>query len=121
MTSTHVIAGDRDHRIEQEISGKYAELPQDPRFGLRKQVVAPVERRAQRLLPRQRRSPAGRQEFEPVVQKCRDLRRTEHHRARRGELDRERNAVQPPADGRNGAEVLFVVLEIGSQRSAPWS
>ena len=118
---SHRITGDLHHRIEQEISGEYAELPQNPRLRLREQVVAPVERRAERLLPGQRRSPARRQEFEPVVQKCSDVRRTEHHRARRGKLDRERNAVQPPANGGNRAEVLLVTLEIGAQRLSPWS
>ena len=113
------VTGNLDHRIQQEIPGKYSELPQDPRLRLREQIVAPVERRAQRLLPGQRRSPARRQEFEPVVQQGRDVRRPEHHRARRGKLDRERNAIQPPANGGDRAEVLLVLLEIRTQRLRP--
>ena len=89
----------------------------NPRLLFRKQIVAPVERRAQRLLPGQRRAPAGRQKFEPVVEKDGDLRRAEHDRARRRKLDRERDAVQPPADGGDGAEVLLVVR--GSSSPAP--
>ena len=70
-------------------------------------------------MSRQRRSPARCQEFEPVVQQCRDLRWAEHHRARRGKLDRERNAVQPPANGGDRAEIFLVVLEIRTQRLRP--
>ena len=113
------ITGDRDRRIEQEFSREDAEVPQGPGFLLRKQVIAPVEGRAQRPVARERRSPAPGEELEPVIQERDDFRRAQHHRVRRGELDRERDAVQPPADRRNRAEVLLVLLEIGSERTRP--
>jgi hypothetical protein len=70
-------------------------------------------------LPRQRRPPARGQEFEPVVKQDSDLRGPQHHRARSRKLDRERNAVQPPADRGDRAEVFTVRLEIRTQRSRP--
>jgi hypothetical protein len=63
-------------------------------------------------VPRQRRSPAGGQKFEAVIQQRGDLRRPHHDGVGRGEFDRERDAVQPPADRGNRAEILFVRLEI---------
>jgi hypothetical protein len=101
-----------NRRVEQEISGKHGKVAQHPRLRLRQQVIAPIERRAQRLVPRQRRPPAGGQKFEPVIQQRGDLRRPHHDGVGRGEFDRERDAVQSPADRGNGAEVLLVAFEI---------
>ena len=64
------------------------------------EVVAPVDQRAQRLLARQRGAVAAGQQPEAIVQALGDLLDRQRAHARRGELDRERNAVEPPADVR---------------------
>ncbi len=110
------IAGDGAGGLHQEIAGEDAELAQQARLPLGQQVVAPVECRAQRALPGQRRAAAGGEIFEPVVEQRRDFRRVEHDRARRRKLDRERDAVEPPADGGDRAEILLVMPEVRAQR-----
>ena len=64
----------------------------------REQVVAPVDRGPQRLLAGQRGAAAGAEHVEAVAQARRDLLERQRGRARRGELDRQRHAVQTPAD-----------------------
>ena len=65
---------------------------------LGQQVVAPVERRPQRLLARQRRPAAAGQQPEAVVQPRGDLLDRQRPHPRRRQLERQRDAVQPPAD-----------------------
>ena len=44
------ISGDSDHSFQREIAGEHAEPPQDGALFFRKQLIAPVERRAERLV-----------------------------------------------------------------------
>ena len=62
------------------------------------QVVAPLDRGAQRLLARARRAAAGGEDVEAVAQPRRDLLQRQRGHARRGQLDGQRHAVQAPAD-----------------------
>jgi hypothetical protein len=68
--------------------------------------VAPLDRRAQGLLPRQRCPAAARQQPQPVVQPRRHLLGRQRRHPRRRQLDRQRDAVQPPADLRHRRRVL---------------
>jgi len=68
-------------------------------------VVAPIERRQQGLVPRQCRSVTAAEQVEPIIEPGCNFRNPEHAAACRRQLDRQRNAVEPPADsghdGRN--------------------
>ena len=60
--------------------------------------MAPVDQRAQRLLARKRVAAAAGEHAEALVEPLAQLLQAEHLDARRRQLDRERNAVQAPAD-----------------------
>ena len=60
--------------------------------------VAPFERRAQRLVPAQHDARAAREQVEALVEPRAQPLDAEQRYARGGELDRERNAVEPAAD-----------------------
>ena len=62
------------------------------------QLVAPLDRRAQGLLPGGRVARARGQERQALVESSEELVRAEQRDACGGQLDRERQAVQPPAD-----------------------
>jgi len=57
----------RARRIQPEDAGKYREAPQDHSLGLAQQFIAPVERRPQRLVPRQCSATAAGQDPEAIV------------------------------------------------------
>ena len=76
----------------------------------RQQVVAPFERRAQRLVAPQQHSRAPGQHLEAFVQARPQAFQAEQRQARDGQLDGQRNAVQPAADlgdRRQGPAVRF--------------
>jgi hypothetical protein len=83
---------------ERESAGEHSELLQRRLLRRFEKLVAPVDRRNECLLPgRQIARPAG-QEGEPLLQAARDLRQRKQPDTGCRELDRERQAVQPPAD-----------------------
>ncbi len=63
------------------------------------QAKRPVNGCLQRLLPRHRVPAAAGQEPEPLIEPRRDLPERRRRQPRRGQLQGERNAVEPPADG----------------------
>ncbi len=77
------------------------------------QVVAPVERHAQRLLMPWRITPAARQQLQPVSESRQQRRRREELRPRSGELDRERQAVESRTELGDGGRVLLAQREVG--------
>ena len=52
-------AGNGNHGFQRKIAGEDRQPPQRRRLLFRQQIVAPVQRRAQGLMPRQRGAPAG--------------------------------------------------------------
>ena len=64
----------------------------------RQQVVRPLDGRPQRPMPLDAGPPAAGQEPQTIVEPLHQLRRREAPGARRGQLDRERDAVEAPAD-----------------------
>ena len=62
------------------------------------QVVAPVDRGGERLLACRRVARAGLQQVRLAFEPLQNLSRREQLRSRRGELDCERQSVEPPAD-----------------------
>ncbi len=99
--------------------GEDREARNSARSGSVEQVVAPVDQRAQRLLARQRGAVAAGQQAEAIVQARRDALDRQRAHARGGELERERNAVQPPADvGDRGARSASVTRKAGCAAAA---
>ena len=60
--------------------------------------MAPVDRRAERLLPRGRVAAATDEQLQPVLEPVAQRARTEQSQPRRRQLDRKRDAVDAPAD-----------------------
>ena len=85
-------------RFQARPAGEHREPAQDHPFGVGEQLPAPVDDRAQRLVPRQRGAAAAGQQAEPVVEPVGEL--IEGHGAQpgRGQFDRQRHPVQRPAD-----------------------
>ena len=74
-------------RPQCEAAGEDRQAPQDHAFGLREQVIAPVKRCPQRLVPRQRRAAATRQQVETISEAGRELFDPERIRTRCRQLD----------------------------------
>ena len=83
---------------------------QDLLVGL-EQIVAPLQRRGQRLLPGRCGVAARSQQTEAVVEPLGDRRRAEHADTSRGELECERQPVEAEADARHVLRVLRVERE----------
>ena len=88
-------------RVEREATGEHRQPREQASLGIRQQLVAPVHRRAERLLARDRRARTTGQEPEAIIEPVEDLLRAQHAGARGRELDRERDAVEPVADRRD--------------------
>ena len=98
-------------RAELEAAGEDAEPPQQHPLVRLEQVVTPLERRLERLLPRRRRAAAGAEEPEAVVEPLGHRSGPERAEPAGGELERERQAVEPEADARDVRRVLLVERE----------
>ena len=61
-------------------------------------------------------APTARQQTEPLVEMARDLGRVHRRGARRRELERERDAVEPAAHLGDRCSIVRVELEAGSYR-----
>ncbi len=84
-----------------------------------KEAVAPVHRRPQRLLSLRKVARPTPQEPQSVPESIpQDLRR-EDAQVRRGELDRQRQAVEPAADLGHDRGVVIGQLEIGADTARP--
>src|SRR5919201_172396 len=107
-------ARDRLGGAQRAAAGEHGETGKEPPLFLVEQLVRPLDRGAQGLLPGLRVAAAPEQ-VEALLQPLQDLGRGEHARARRGQLDRERQAVQAPAELRN----LVARLELRSGAEEP--
>ena len=79
--------------------------------------MAPVDRGAQRLLPLGNVARAGREHLEGVVEPLEQRLRGQEPQSGGSELERQRQAVQPPTDGRDGSSILRRQLERAPGRS----
>ena len=82
------IGGDGDRGVQWELAGKYAEPAQHCALFFREQLIAPVERGAERLMARQSGAPASRQKPEAVIQVRRQVPHTKDADACRCQLER---------------------------------
>jgi hypothetical protein len=113
----HIAArGHRFGSLERPSAREDGKAPQEHALGKLEQVVAPVDRGAQRLLARQHGGVAAGQHTEAVREAGGDGFDGHRAHARGGELDRERQAVQAPADVRHVMGVLRRHLEIRLHR-----
>ena len=85
-------------RLKREPTGEDREATMQDALLAGEEVVAPVDRGPQRLLAGQRGAAAGAEHVEAVAKARRDLVERQRARAGRGELDRQRHAVQTPAN-----------------------
>ena len=83
--------------LEDAAVGEHGEPAKEPSLVVGEEVVRPGDRRPQRLLPRVRVAEAC-QQVEALAEPLEDLRRRERPRTRGGELDRERQVVEAPAE-----------------------
>ena len=100
---------------ERAAAGEGGEPGEGLLLGRCEQLVAPVDRRAQRALALGQVSGAAGQQRQALRQALEDLAGRERLDARGGELERERQIVEATADLRD----RFVALEVGLDRPAP--
>ena len=105
--------------IEREAPGEHAQPVEHPSLGLVEQVVRPVDRGAERLVALGRAALAAREQAEALVEALGELGRREHRDPCRGELDRERHAVESSAHLRDRGGVALVDREAGPHRLRP--
>jgi hypothetical protein len=116
----HLAAGgDGLGGLEREAAGEDRQPAPERPLGRRQQVVAPPDHRAQRLVPGQGGAAPLGQEAEAVVQASGDLLRGQSGHPRGGQLDRERYAVEPPADLDDARGVPLGQVEAGQRAPRP--
>ena len=114
LVAFHVAAaGDRLAGVEVEPSHKHRQPGEQDAFGLGQQRVRPIHRGPQRLLAAHRGARTPGQQPEAVMQAVADLDQRQDAHPRRRQLDRQRHAVEAPADLRRGGGVLIGEAEIG--------
>ena len=89
-----VIGGHCRRRRYSKATREDRQPPQHHALVFRKQVIAPVERRAQRLLTRQRGTRSAREQSEAITQTSIDLLDRQGAGARGSEFQRQRNAIK---------------------------
>ena len=117
--STPSPAHDRLGGVERPAAREDRQPPEQRPLRLGQQPVAPVDQAAQRLVPRERRPAAAGQQAEAVVEPRGDLLDGERPHARGGQLDRQRDAVQPLADLGHRRRVRIRQGEVGLHRGGP--
>jgi hypothetical protein len=106
------LAGDRADAVQGPGAPEDRQPPQQAAFGLGQQVVAPVDGRPEGALPRLGRPRAAGEQGEPVDHALGQLAHRQGRDPRGGELDRERHAVEVPADLRDGGGVVVGQPEV---------
>jgi hypothetical protein len=87
--------------LERERTAEHAQLGQQRPLGGSEQVIAPVEQRAQRAVAWHGGAAPAREHREHVVQPRGELLDAERGHLRGGQLEGERQAVEPRAHGRD--------------------
>ena len=112
-------AGTHRHRRRRGERSREHRYPAQYRLaGLVQQGIAPVKRGPQRAMPVIRPSAAG-QQVHPVRQPGLDPVQAQRREARGRQLDRQRHAVEPPADGGDPVRVACSKRSPGRRRAHP--
>ena len=110
-------AGDRLRRLHRRAPGEYGEAREAVPFLRAQQLVAPVDGCAQRPVAGRRVARRSARRAHRGVEALGDLGGREQPAARGGQLDRERQPVDPPADLGDRSGVVVVEAEAGVVRS----
>ena len=105
------MAGDCKRRFQRERPDEHRQSAQNRTLDRRQQVVAPAQRRAERLMPRNGRPPPAPQQREAGVEKGSGAGDAIGVDTTGGEFDRQRDAVQPPANFGNQGSLVLADLE----------
>ena len=105
-------AGDRLRRLHGGAAGEHREAREARFLVVAEQAVAPVDRRAQRLLAGGRVARPCAESVERAVQACGDLCGGEQPATRRRELDRQRQPVDASADLRDRVDAAVARRQI---------
>ena len=97
---------DRLDGLERAPAGEDGEAAEERALGLGEEIEAPVDERAEGLLAWDGGAAAGGEKVKAVVEPLDDLLEGEDADAGGGELDGERDAVEPPADLRDEVDVV---------------
>ena len=89
---------DARQQVERPAAREHGEQAEEPLLVRRELVVAPLDGRLKRLMTRHRGPRSAGQQAEAIVEPLADLIDREHLDPRGRELDRQRNAIEPPAD-----------------------
>ena len=117
LPEVHLVAADGVGDLQRATAREDTEPRQQGLLGRLEQVVAPVDRVAERALPCRQVVRAAGEEVEPLLEPPQDrLRREQLHPSCR-ELDRERKTVEAPADPRHCGRVLVRELEARLDRA----
>lgn len=111
-----IAGGDLLRGRQREAAGERTEAAEDGLLVGRQQPVAPLERGAQCLLPCRRIAAAGGQQAEALVEARAHAFDAEQRHPRRGQLERQRNAVEFAADLDCGGGCRFGQGECRQQR-----
>ena len=93
-----VVADDPGRHRDRPAPAEHRQAPEQAAILVGEEVPAPVDQRVERLLARDSRPTTPGQQAEPVAQPHGDVVRRHGRDARRGELDRQRDAVESLAD-----------------------
>ena len=113
--------------LEREASGEDTQATQDDLLGGCQQLVAPLERRSQRLVTAQRSPPTPGKNVEALIELVAQAFDTQQRHARSCEFDSQRYPIETPADISNhrlvlGAKFEAAICCLGTrheQRTAP--
>ena len=92
---------------------------EEPLLGGAQELVAPLDRRAQRLLPLGQIAGAAAEVLEAAAESIPERLRREEVQARGGELDRQRQPVEPATDLGHGGGVVVREAEVGPDAARP--
>ena len=107
------------HRVEPEPIGENRQLAKQALLLGVQEIVAPGDRRVQRLVTRRQVPRASGQQLQTLVQSPREVGRREHVDLSRGQLDRQGEAVEPAANVGDRPCVLTGDRERGLDRPGP--
>ena len=105
--------------LEREAACEHGKARVERLFVLREQGMAPVDRRAQRLVATGRVRVAAGQETEAMIQPIKDLLDRHDCDARGRQFQGQRNAVEPHAKPGKGCRLRWVQPELGSSVLCP--
>ena len=111
---------DRLRGLEVERAGKRGEPAEERALVRLEEVVAPGDRRFERLLPGSRRPASADEQPEAVGQSLDELVEAERAEPDSGQLDRERHPVEPPRQLEDGRPVLVRDDERGARLACPF-